>query len=113
MNSNEEKYTVPTATFEERPEDYELKIMVPGIGKTEADLHMEGRTLTLKTHAKYQNPAGFKQVAAEFERSNYAMSLDLPEMADPAALSAKLVNGVLAVTVKKRVEKQARKIDIL
>ena len=35
--------------------------------------------LTLKTHAKYQNPAGFKQVAAEFERSNYAMSVDLRE----------------------------------
>ena len=110
---NEEKYIVPTATFEERPEDYELKVLVPGVGKTEAELHMEGRTLTLKTHAKYQNPAGFKQVAAEFERSNYAMSLDLPEMADPAALSAKLLNGVLTVTVKKRVEKQAKKIDIL
>ena len=109
----EEKYIVPTATFEERPEDYELKVLVPGVGKTEAELHMEGRTLTLKTHAKYQNPAGFKQVAAEFERSNYAMSLDLPEMADPAALSAKLLNGVLTVTVKKRVEKQAKKIDIL
>ena len=110
---NEEKYIVPTATFEERPEDYELKVLVPGVGKTEAELHMEGRTLTLKTHAKYQNPAGFKQVATEFERSNYAMSLDLPEMADPAALSAKLLNGVLTVTVKKRVEKQAKKIDIL
>ena len=110
---NEEKYTVPSATFEERPEDYELKIMVPGIGKADAELHMEGRTLTLKTHGKYQNPAGFKQVAAEFERANYAMSVDLPEMADPAALAARLENGVLTVTVKKRVEKQAKKIDIL
>lgn len=110
---NEEKYIVPTATFEEHPETYELKVLVPGVGKSEAELHMEGRTLTLKTQAKYQNPAGFKQVAAEFERSNYAMSLDLPEMADPAALSAKLENGVLTVTVKKRVEKQAKKIEIL
>ena len=113
MNSDEEKYTVPTATFEERPEDYELRILVPGVGKTEAELHMEGRTLTLKTHAKYQNPAGFKQVAAEFERANYAMSVDLPEMANPAALAARLENGVLTVTVKKRIETQAKKIDIL
>ena len=110
---NEEKYIVPTATFQERPEDYELKVMVPGVGKNEAELHIEGRTLTLKTQAKYQNPAGFKQVAAEFEHSNYAMSVDLPEMADPSALSAKLENGVLTVIVKKRVEKQAKKIDIL
>ena len=109
---NEEKFTVPSATFQERPEDYELKVLVPGVGKADAELHIEGRTLTLKTHAKYQNPAGFKQVAAEFERANYAMSVDLPEMADPAALSAKLENGVLTVTVKKRVEKQAKKIEI-
>ena len=110
--NNEEKYIVPTATFKEQPEDYELKILVPGVGKAEAELHIEGRTLTLKTHAKYQNPAGFKQVAAEFERANYAMSVDLPEMADPAALTAKLENGVLTVTVKKRAEKQAKKIEI-
>ena len=109
---NEEKYIVPTATFQERSEDYELKILVPGVGKAEAELHIEGRTLTLKTHAKYQNPAGFKQVASEFERANYAMSVDLPEMANPGALAAKLENGVLTVTVKKRVEKQAKKIEI-
>ena len=109
---NEEKYTVPTATFQERPEDYELKIMVPGVGKADAELHIEGRTLTLKTHANYQNPAGFKQVATEFEHANYAMSVDLPEMADPATLTAKLENGVLAITVRKRLEKQAKKIDI-
>ena len=109
---NEEKYIVPTATFQERPEDYELKILVPGVGKAEAELHIEGRTLTLKTHAKYQNPAGFKQVAAEFAMANYAMSADLPEMADPATLAAKLENGVLAVVVKKRPETRAKKIEI-
>ena len=60
---NEEKYIVPSATLSERPEEYELKIVMPGVGKGDADLHMEGKTLTLKTHAKYQNPAGFKQIA--------------------------------------------------
>ena len=112
MNT-EEKFTVPAATLTERPEDYELKAMLPGIGKEDAELHMEGKTLTLKTHAKYQNPAGFKVVAAEFEHVNYAMSVDLPEMADPSTLSARLESGVLTVTVKKRPETQAKKIDIL
>ena len=109
---NNDKFTVPSATFNERPEDYELKVMLPGIGKADAELHMEGKTLTLKTHATYQNPAGFRQVAAEFERTNYAMSADLPEMADPATLAAKLENGVLTVTMKKRAETQPRKIAI-
>ena len=40
------------------------------------------------------------------------MSVDLPEMADPATLAAKLENGLMTVTVKKRAETQARKIEI-
>ena len=112
MNNAAENYVVPSATFTEKPDEYELKIQVPGVGKEDAELHIEGKTLTLKTHAVHQNPAGFKQVAAEFERANYAMSADLPEMADPAALSAKLENGILTVVVKKRAETQAKKIEI-
>ena len=110
---NEEKFVVPTATMIEKPEEYELKIEVPGVGKEAAALHIEGKTLTLKTHAKYQNPAGFKQVAAEFERSNYAISADLPEMADPKTLTAKLENGVLTVAIKKRAESQPKQVEIL
>jgi len=110
---NDEKYTVPSATLTESPEGYELKVVVPGVGKGDADLHMEGKTLTLKTHAKYQNPAGFKQVAAEFDRSNYAMSVEVPEMADPTTLKARIENGILTVEMKKRPETQPKKIEIL
>ena len=110
---DKENFTVPSATFTEKPDEYELKVSLPGVGKEDAELHMEGRTLSLKTHAKYQNPAGFRQVVAEFDRVNYAMSVDLPEMADPTTLTAKLENGVLTVVVKKRPETQAKKIDIL
>ena len=109
---NEKTYAAPAATFTERPEDYELKVTLPGIGKDEVELHVEGRTLTLKTASKYQNPAGFKLVASEFERADYAMSLDMPEMADVSTLTAKCAAGVLTVTVKKRPETQPRKIEI-
>ena len=109
---NTENYIVPTANFTEKPEDYELKVLLPGVAKEDAELHVENRTLTLKTHAKYQNPAGFRQVVSEFGRPNYAMSADLPEMADTATLQAKMENGVLRITVRKRPETQAKRIAI-
>ena len=109
---NEKTYATPAATFAERAEDYELKVTLPGIGKEDVELHVEGRTLTLKTATKYQNPAGFKLVASEFERTDHALSLDLPEMADISTLSAKCAAGVLTVTVRKRPETQPRKIEI-
>ncbi len=110
--TNEEKYVVPTATMTEKPETYELKVEVPGVSKEDAELHLEGRTLTLKTHAKYQNPAGFKVVASEFDRTNYAISVELPEMADATALSAKLENGILCLTIPKRAELKPTQIKI-
>ena len=110
--NNEEKFTVPSATLVEKPAEYELRAEVPGIGKEDAELHIEGKTLVLKAHAKHQNPAGFKQVVAEFERQSYAMSAELPEMADPASLKAKLENGLMTVTIGKRPETQPRKIEI-
>ena len=110
---DEKTFVVPKATMIEKPEEYELRIEVPGVGKEDAELHMEGRTLTLKTHAKYQNPAGFREVAKEFERPNYAISADLPEMADPKTITAKLENGILTVVVKKRAESKPTQIPIL
>ena len=109
---NEEKFVVPTATLTEKPDSYELKIEVPGIGKEDAELHIDGKTITLKTHTKYQNPAGFRAVATEFEHANYAMSADLPEMADPKTLAAKLENGLLTVTIQKRAESRPTAITI-
>ena len=112
MNTENTKYIVPTVRMNERPEDYEFTFELPGIAKDEAVLHVEGRTLTLKTHATYQAPAGFKLVAQEFDRPNYAVSVDLPELCDLTTVSGALENGLLKVNVKKRPETQPRKIAI-
>ena len=106
------KYMVPTATINERPDGYDLKFVIPGVGKGEVDLDVQGRTLVLKARTSRQNPAGFRQVAEEFECGPYAVSVDLPEMADPATLKASLENGILSVAVAKRPETQARRIEI-
>lgn len=47
MNA-EEKFVVPSTQFVENPEGYELKVSLPGIGKEDAELHVEGRTLVLR-----------------------------------------------------------------
>ena len=109
---NAENYIVPNANFTEKPEEYELKVLLPGVSKADAELHIENRTLTLKTRAKFQKPARFRQIAAEFEHTNYAISVDLPEMADPKAMTAKLENSILEIAISKRAESQPRKIEI-
>ena len=108
----EEKFMVPTASMNEHTDLYELTFELPGVSKSDIELHVENRSLGLKTKGNFQSPAGFKPVSVEFERVNYATSVDLPEKADPSTVSAKLENGILRVTVQKRPETQARTIAI-
>lgn len=108
----ENNYIVPAATINERAEGYDLRFVIPGVAKGDVDLNVEGRTLVLKTKANRQNPAGFRQVASEFEYGPYAISVDLPERTDPTTLKASLANGILEVAVAKRPETQARRIEI-
>lgn len=110
---SEEKYVVPMMNMDESPTGYELVFKIPGVGKDAVELNVENRSLTLKTHASYEKPAGFKQVVCEFEHVNYAASVELPETADPSTVTAKVANGELRVNVGKRAETQARRIEIM
>ena len=102
----------PAIRFSERADGYDLTAEIPGIGKTDVDLHVDGRTLTMKTKAQHQNPAGFRTAVREFERANYAFSLDLPELVDISTIKGAVDNGVLKVSMQKRAEVQPRKIEI-
>ena len=78
------------------------------------DLHVDGRTLRLRTNKKpAEKPAGYREAIREFDPDlNYAVSVDLPELADPATIKATVENGVLRVFVAKRPENQPRRIEI-
>ena len=44
--------------------------------------------------------------------ANYAVTVDLPELADAGTVKAAVENGVLRVSVAKRPENQPRRIEI-
>ncbi len=110
--NKENKFVVPMATMKENPEGYDLLFVIPGVGKGDAELHIENRTLTLKTHSAHENPAGFRLAVHEFDTPDYAISVELPERVDLATLKGNLENGILKVEMKKLPETQARKIEI-
>jgi len=114
MNTCTETYSTPAVYLTERPEGYDLVFEIPGAGKGDVDLHVDGRTLSLKTTKKpAEKPAGYREAAREFDPDrNFAVSVDLPELADPATIKATVENGVLRVAVSKRPENQPRRIAI-
>lgn len=110
MNNN--SFVIPNATLVEQANDYQLKVELPGVEKEKVELNIDGKTLTLKAHSDRTPPEGFRTVAEEFTYDNYAVSVDLPELADPDQLTASMNNGILLVNIGKRQTKQARRIEI-
>ena len=100
-NCNENLAT-PAVYMAERPEGYDITFEIPGAGKNDVDLHVDGRTLRLRTTKKpAEKPAGFREAVREFDPDrNYAVT------------KAAVENGVLRVSVAKRPENQPRRIEI-
>ena len=106
----------PTATpsvfVNESKEGYEITFEIPGEGKEDVSLNIENRTLTLATDNAYAPPEGLACASREFPVYNYAVSLDLPEHADTATITATVANGVLTAKLSKRAELKPRKIEV-
>lgn len=106
-------YISPAVYSTENENGYKLTFEIPGCAKDDVDLHIDGRTLSLRTHATHESPAGFRRAVAEFEPVNYACTIDLPDMAELSTIKASVENGLLRMDIEKRAEVKPRKIEIL
>ena len=102
----------PTVYVNENKDGYEITFEMPGVSKEDIDLGVENRTLTLTTDTKYDVPAVYESACREFPVCNYAVSLDLPELADTDTVTAAVANGIMTVKIAKRAELKPRKIEV-
>lgn len=112
MNNNEH-YVTPAVYSKQTEYGYKFTFEIPGVSKEDVELHIDNRTLTLRTHAHYESPAGFRRAVTEFVNENYAGTVELPELADLSTVKATVENGLLLVSVDKKPEVKPRKIEIV
>ncbi len=112
----------PALDVSETDAGYSVAFEVPGVGREQLKVSVEGRRLTLETLdvAPAVNEAHADQPKAEVprvlyrERSvpRYARTVSLPAEVDQAASTAKFENGVLTLTLAKKVPSGATQISI-
>lgn len=111
--------TAPAINVKESESDYEVEVAAPGMTKEDFNVHLnEDGDLNIKMESKKENKEGDKKshyLRREFAYSKYEQTLILPEDVDKEAISAKVNDGVLTVTlpkVKKDEHKVTREITI-
>lgn len=90
-----------------------LSADLPGVPAEALDVRVDGRTLRIEAKLEHKAPEGY--VARRVERARYTVSRELTLGADvdESAVSARLKNGVLTITLPKRAKAEPKKIAVV
>ena len=100
------KATAPAINVIETPEAYELELAAPGMTKEDFHVHLDEEgdlviNMEHKTEEKEKDQNKGHYLRREFSYSKFQQTMLLPEDADRESITAKVENGVLAVTIAK------------
>jgi len=108
---NEAVYA-PRVDIREDADCFTVVADMPGADEKSVEATVQKRVLTLEGWARSDKPQGLEALGQEFGMGRYRRNFALPEAVDPERIQARMKNGVLTVTIPKKEEVKARKIQI-
>jgi HSP20 family protein len=100
--------------YEVKPgkETYELKVYLPGVSKTAAEVTIEKDQLLVVGRRSAIRPEGTKVVHEELNAYDYRLQLQLNVNIDPENIVAQSENGVLSIKLPLAEESKPRAITV-
>jgi len=78
---------------------YEVRVALPGVRKDSVNVNLEKDVLTIRAARKPIGGDGWKALHRELGNASYALRLKLNAPVDESAMTAKLEDGVLILTM--------------
>ncbi|HMN57617.1 MAG: Hsp20/alpha crystallin family protein [Burkholderiales bacterium] len=93
---------------------YVVQAEVPGVGKDDIQVSIDGGVVALRAEIKQQDSpsSGEKLLRSERYYGAVARSFQLPAEVDPAQAKAKYDSGVLTLTLPKKLPSAAQRLTI-
>lgn len=89
----------PRFQVQSNPQAYEVKVELPGVSKDNVQISLDENLLTIRAQRKSAKADGWKTLYSELSNLNYALELKVNAPVDESALTAKLEDGVLTLTL--------------
>lgn len=87
-------------------------VQVPGLSQEDLSVEVHGDVLTLSGERKTEVPEGYRAHRVERGTRKFSRSFGLPCRVNPERTTAKLVQGLLTVTMEKHPESQPKQISV-
>ena len=103
----------PSVDISENKENLVLEAELPGMKREDFELSIENNVITLKGERKFEKKdEGENYHRVERSYGSFTRSFTLPQNVTADGAEAEFNNGILRVTLPKREETRARKIEI-
>ncbi|PIE02425.1 MAG: heat-shock protein Hsp20 [Acidobacteria bacterium] len=106
-----EKYYMPLTDIMEYEDRLVLHMDMPGISKDKVRINVEDSKLNVETEFNSEKYSGLKPLYSEYNVGPFTRSFTLSTKIDQAKIEAAMKDGVLSITLPKKVE-LARKISV-
>ena len=102
----------PRVDILEDAERFTVVADMPGADEKSVEATVQKRVLRIEGWTRFDKPQGLEALGQEFGMGRYRRDFTLPDAVDTERIQARIKNGVLTVTIPKKEEVKARKIQI-
>lgn len=104
---------VPAVDVHEEAQALVLRAELPGVKREDLSIEVDGNLLTLKGERKLETREdAHRYHRVERVHGTFVRQFQLPKDVDASSIDAQLADGVLTVTLPKREQQAARKIEV-
>ena len=113
LNKNLNVNKVPGVNILETEADYKIELAAPGLNKEDFQINLKKDNLAVWAEKKVEDGAVAKNYSRkEFDYLSFARSFVLPESVDADKIAAEYLNGILTITIGKKVDVQPESKEI-
>ncbi len=103
----------PRADILEGEQEFRILMDLPGIAAADLEISVESQTLSVKAERKLEVPEGFEPRRRERAGNvGFTRTFRLGAGVDPGNVQAKLLDGVLTLTLPKTEQSLPRRIEV-
>ena len=103
---------IPPTDIHETPEALFVTMDMPGVRRDNVDIQLDKNVLTVNGCIDFSNYQDLKPIYTEYNVGHYTRSFTLSSQIDQEGISARMVDGVLALHLPKTKAAAARRIEI-
>lgn len=107
---------MPAVNVNEKDKEFEIEMAAPGMKKSDFKIETENSTLTISSEKEEESEEKKEDyMRREFNYASFCRSFSLPENCSEDRISANYQDGILKVTIPKKVatrEKLSRPIEV-